>query len=336
MNFYEFAEKFGSKMDFVRSIPAHERTAFQHAAMCLHDRGFDWYIADDDLCFGVKPADSPRASPRGGRLWKSFKITINLRSKHTKAISPALLARLGSSGGVEMMHGSRISFSIAQFDGLVSDTEFINEFADLCGISKHQGLWPDQRRDIPKSQSEVTDIEPFNISLLQSLHKKDLSSDSDIDLTHNSIEEECLDAIPPDEVEKVLTQVRRNQGKFKGFLKTIWGAQCAVSKCTEEAILEAAHIIPYSVGRDYSKSNGLLLRADIHALFDAYLLSIDADGRVHVADSIKDIAYTSLQGQLLARPKDKWPAGLAKTLAERHATYLQRQGRGKSLKGKSA
>jgi hypothetical protein len=78
------------------------------------------------------------------------------------------------------------------------------------------------------------------------------------------------------------------------------------------------------VGRDYSLSNGLLLRADIHALFDAYLLSIDKDGRVHVSDSIKDITYTSLQNQLLARPKDKWPPGLAETLDERHAKYLKK------------
>jgi hypothetical protein len=53
VNFDEFAGKFGSKSDFVRSIPAHERAAFQHAAMRLHDKGFDWSIADDDLCDGV-------------------------------------------------------------------------------------------------------------------------------------------------------------------------------------------------------------------------------------------------------------------------------------------
>jgi hypothetical protein len=64
-----------------------------------------------------------------------------------------------AAGGVEMMHGSRISFSIAQFDGLVSDTEFINDFATLCGISKSQGLWPDQSWDILRSQPEVTETE---------------------------------------------------------------------------------------------------------------------------------------------------------------------------------
>ena len=325
MNFDEFAEKLGSKSDFVRSIPAHERTAFQHAAMCLHDKGFDWYIADDDLCFGVKPPDSPRASPRGGRLWKGFNITINLRGKYTKAISPALLERMHAAGGVEMMHGSRISFSIAQFDGLVSDTEFINDFATLCGISKPQGLWPDQICDILRSQPEVTETELSSTPPVQAPQETDLSTDAETDLAHKSIEEEFLEDIPPDEVKKVLTQVRRNQEKFKALLKNEWDAQCALSKCTEEAVLEAAHIIPYSEGGSYSKSNGLLLRADIHALFDAYLLSIDKDGRVHVADSIKDIAYTSLQDQLLAQPKDKWPPGLAETLDKRHKEYLGRQ-----------
>jgi putative restriction endonuclease len=127
-------------------------------------------------------------------------------------------------------------------------------------------------------------------------------------------------------VKKVLAQFRQNQGRFKALLKKVWSARCAVSGCREESVLEGAHIIPYAAGRDYSKSNGLLLRADIHALFDARLLSVDADGRVHVAASVKDTSYSSLQGKKLTLPKAKWPPKLADTFAERHAEYLEAHG----------
>jgi hypothetical protein len=410
MNFDEFAAQFGAKGEFVRSIGAEERTAFKRAATRLHKEGFDWYIADDDLCFGVKPTDSLRASPRGGRLWKSCKMTINLSSKQFKAMTPALLARLKSSGGIEEMRGSRLRFSIAQFDELVSDANFLKEFADLCGVSEPRGLWPDQRRELAKDQSEVTSIQQVfgrtheRLAVVQRLawnrknrkaleegftwHWPRLSTEPDLVVLHfegeerrevwvgryrgtkpardgdkrfelhvdefrlvgvhhphdvdetdlyggeagggsriyvwnTRFEEKDDDRVPRDTVKKVLAQVRQNQGRFKTLLKKVWGAKCAVTGCREESVLEGAHIIPYAVGRDYAKSNGLLLRADIHALFDARLLSVDADGRVHVAKSVKDTGYSSLQGKRLTLPKAKWPAKLADTLAERHADYIE-------------
>lgn len=50
---------------------------------------------------------------------------------------------------------------------------------------------------------------------------------------------------------------------------------CAVSGCSTEAALEAAHIEPFSQGGADTVENGLLLRADIHRLFDRNLVAID-------------------------------------------------------------
>ncbi len=51
--------------------------------------------------------------------------------------------------------------------------------------------------------------------------------------------------------------------------------RCVVTGCTVIAVLEAAHIRPYRRPEDNDVKNGLLLRADIHTLFDLNLLGIE-------------------------------------------------------------
>ena len=47
-----------------------------------------------------------------------------------------------------------------------------------------------------------------------------------------------------------------------------------MSGCREEEVLQAAHILPYTDAETNKIDNGLLLRADLHNLFDLYLISI--------------------------------------------------------------
>ena len=66
---------------------------------------------------------------------------------------------------------------------------------------------------------------------------------------------------------------RRGQAKFRQDLIDIYG-QCLITGCTYTPILEAAHIFPYSLGGGFEPENGLLLRSDIHTLFDLGLISV--------------------------------------------------------------
>lgn len=80
-----------------------------------------------------------------------------------------------------------------------------------------------------------------------------------------------------DEREQVLRaiKVRRGQSSFRRGLIKRYGARCLVTGCELEALLEAAHIAPYRNASHNDLGNGLLLRADIHTLFDLYRLRID-------------------------------------------------------------
>lgn len=68
--------------------------------------------------------------------------------------------------------------------------------------------------------------------------------------------------------------IRRGQAGFRNQLLEAYGC-CAMSGCTVASALEAAHIMPYQGPGTNHPSNGLLLRADLHTLFDLGLLSVD-------------------------------------------------------------
>ncbi|MFZ3173400.1 MAG: HNH endonuclease [Thiobacillus sp.] len=77
--------------------------------------------------------------------------------------------------------------------------------------------------------------------------------------------------------DKVLREIvrRRGQRAFRSKLLRIYGGRCAITACSIEAILEAAHVTPY-LGPDTNKAgNGMLLRADIHTLWDLGLVAIN-------------------------------------------------------------
>jgi hypothetical protein len=68
---------------------------------------------------------------------------------------------------------------------------------------------------------------------------------------------------------------RRGQPQFRDSLCRRYGNRCVVTGCDITAVLEAAHINPYRGENDNHPANGLLLRADIHTLFDLDLLGIE-------------------------------------------------------------
>jgi hypothetical protein len=71
-------------------------------------------------------------------------------------------------------------------------------------------------------------------------------------------------------------QERRGQEAFRQQLIRTY-QRCLVTGCDAVDALEAAHVRPYSQEQSQELSNGLLLRADIHTLFDLDLLVIEPD-----------------------------------------------------------
>lgn len=83
--------------------------------------------------------------------------------------------------------------------------------------------------------------------------------------------------IEPSAIERISAQIkaRRGQQRFRDSLLALYGNRCVVSGCELVDVLEAAHIYPYRSPHDNHPSNGLLLRCDLHTLFDLDLMGIE-------------------------------------------------------------
>lgn len=96
---------------------------------------------------------------------------------------------------------------------------------------------------------------------------------------------------------------RRGQSKFRNELIAAYGGKCAITGSDVLDVLEAAHVHPYRGAATNVTPNGLLLRADIHTLFDLYLISVDPETRtVCVAPKLAGTTYGELQGVTLRNP----------------------------------
>jgi len=96
---------------------------------------------------------------------------------------------------------------------------------------------------------------------------------------------------------------RQGQREFRAALLEAYGSKCAMTGCAVVDVLEAAHIHRYMGELTNTVSNGLLLRADIHTLFDLNLVGVETTTmRICVAPSLAGSSYQALAGRLLAIP----------------------------------
>lgn len=88
--------------------------------------------------------------------------------------------------------------------------------------------------------------------------------------------------------EPVLVQPRLGQGSFRVLVTDAYERRCAVTSERTLPALDAAHIKPYSETGDHLVSNGILLRRDLHALFDKGYVTITPAMQVEVSRRIRE------------------------------------------------
>lgn len=88
--------------------------------------------------------------------------------------------------------------------------------------------------------------------------------------------------------EPVLARYPLGQGTFRALITDSYQRRCAVTGEKALPTLEAAPIRPVENGGQYRLDNGLLLRSDVHRLFDAGYVTVTPDGRFLVSRRLKD------------------------------------------------
>jgi putative restriction endonuclease len=86
----------------------------------------------------------------------------------------------------------------------------------------------------------------------------------------------------------VLIRPRLGQGAFRVAVTDAYGRACAVTSEHSLPALEAAHIKPFSDGGLHEVCNGLLLRSDLHRLFDKGYVTVTPEHRLEVSPLLKE------------------------------------------------
>lgn len=106
---------------------------------------------------------------------------------------------------------------------------------------------------------------------------------------------------------KFLREVVRRQGqpKFRSNLIKAYEGKCAITGCGILMILDAAHVTPYLGPNTNRTSNGILLRTDLHSLWDQGLIAIDPlTMRTSVSPLLCDATYQSFDDIAVFQPMD--------------------------------
>jgi len=99
--------------------------------------------------------------------------------------------------------------------------------------------------------------------------------------------------------------MRRGQPQMRQSLLAAYDHTCAVTGCNAADALEATYIIPYRGKYTHHSSNGLLLRADIHTLFDLGKIAVDTRSMTLViSDELLETSYRILANRPLRYPKE--------------------------------
>jgi putative restriction endonuclease len=105
----------------------------------------------------------------------------------------------------------------------------------------------------------------------------------------------------------IVIRPRLGQGTFRVLVTDAYDRRCAVTRERTLPALEAAHIRPYGDGGEHRVDNGLLLRRDLHALFDRGYLTVTPALRLAVSRRIREDFengrdYYALDGRELVVP----------------------------------
>lgn len=110
----------------------------------------------------------------------------------------------------------------------------------------------------------------------------------------------------PSEKSMRLVRERPGQTKFRKDLKSVYNNRCCISGCQVPQVLQAAHIDPYYSDASDNVRNGLLLRSDLHTLFDNHMIGVEPESlHVQLSKVLRsDPHYSDFHGRKLIIASD--------------------------------
>jgi hypothetical protein len=136
------------------------------------------------------------------------------------------------------------------------------------------------------------------------------------------------ESVVDDRIQVEITDYKRvGQGKFRDELMELYENKCAITDEHTSSVLQAAHICPYIGSKSNHPQNGIILRSDIHLLFDNHQLTIDAEEyTVQISSDLWDTRYSALTGKRIHLSSDTRYRPSKKALKLHNIAFNQTRG----------
>jgi putative restriction endonuclease len=128
------------------------------------------------------------------------------------------------------------------------------------------------------------------------------------------------------------TVIRIGAYPFRSALMKAYRGRCAITGSEVPQVLQAAHVIRYLGSHTNRVDNGLLLRVDLHQLFDKDLIGIDPSTReVHISKELEGTEYEEFSGRQITEPSERRERPNRQRLERRWQEFLKAEEKKKSM-----
>jgi hypothetical protein len=213
--------------------------------------------------------------------------------------------------------GSNPWFVPIRFDASLGEVlwdpteQFLVDAAQLRRLSAHEQRWRNQASGISLEFAAAREIDRIIFDSIRVGRLETAPTD-----------EILLDVLRRRKLAEML--IRPDQQVFRQMILNNYRDRCAVTGCCTPAVLDAAHISTKPGLDNNSATNGLLLRSDIHALFDRFLITLSEDGsRLEISSELEDSSYDSLRSVVIARPLKHPPS--KENIQEHRRLFFEKQ-----------
>lgn len=150
-------------------------------------------------------------------------------------------------------------------------------------------------------------LSDFGINFSRSIVKyKKYDTDFPFDENSSGEENDFTLVVPVNKKKRQQSMTQREgQPWFHTRVCRAYGQQCCISGEDIPELLQAAHIQEYINSSSNHVQNGLLLRVDLHTLFDNGLLAVDENYIIHISPLVKSDEYRKYDGTKITLPKDR-------------------------------
>lgn len=201
-------------------------------------------------------------------------------------------------------------------NGCANYEEFVSKLAHYKALNSKDDSGPSQIGCIVLTDvnffddDEFLDVDDFGVSFprqvvkIKYFEQNDPFGNSSVSLPTTDIGFDLVKEEREEYRSSSLQNQRKGQGKFRSAVSRAYSDRCCISMESTPELLEAAHIQPYRNVSSNHVQNGLLLRVDLHKLYDSGLLYVDEQYKIHVSPIVKSESYRQFHGRRISLPED--------------------------------